>query len=99
MRIAKSFFYFFLFVQVIMCLCFTTIVYGHGLGDIVYYGLLYTSLIIQLFINYYLKKNGNMWGYIIAASIFGGITIFLVYSATIGRGGEYSWDGNVFIAK
>ncbi|MCU7552851.1 hypothetical protein OCK74_27275 [Chitinophagaceae bacterium LB-8] len=73
--------------------------FGHGLGDLVYAVFLWFSTLILLFIAYLYRKTHTLGKYISIMAIFLPILIFIVYKATLGRGPEYAWDGNVFFWK
>lgn len=67
--------------------------FGHGLGNLYY--LLYLVLIIILFlITYIVKDKFFRWIILILISV---ILTFLILKLTVFRGGEYSWNGNLFI--
>ena len=76
------------------------ITFGYGLGDLAYFfgisimTLIYLVLII-IFNREKYKENKTKINFIIGV-IFLTLSVFLTYSFTIGRGVEYSWDGNVF---
>jgi hypothetical protein len=41
------------------------------------------------------RKNAGR-GFVFSALIFGLLLIYFIYSLTIGRGAEYSWNGKIF---
>lgn len=74
--------------------------FGHGLGDLFYLiasgvfavSQLITTVIIQR------KKNGHFKPtmFYLCGTIFLLTALFLTWKFTIGRGPEYSWNGNIF---
>lgn len=79
------------------------IAYGHGLGDIIYAGLLIGVVIIHGIATWIITKSKSIlvkqilfW---ITGVIFLLIAIYYTYEFTIGRGGEYSWNGNPFYGR
>ena len=72
------------------------IVFGHGLGDIIYTMAAGFSLLLMLlfFIIVVYKKLSNSH-YIIAVSLFL-ILLSFCLKATVFRGPEYLWNGKIF---
>lgn len=73
--------------------------FGHGLGNIVYILPIILLTIGHIIITRRLNRNNNddYWLPIIIASLV--ICFCIIYKATIGRGPEFSWDGNIFFIK
>ncbi|MBS1571774.1 MAG: hypothetical protein JST62_05185 [Bacteroidetes bacterium] len=73
--------------------------FGHGLGNIIYFPPIIFANIGHFIITKHLtkKKNDNYWLPIILVSIF--ICIGILYSATLGRGPEFAWNGKIFFTK
>lgn len=71
------------------------IAFGWGLGDILWYGMMYLFILIQALIvwrNY--KKNPELlW---MPTLIFGALLIWFCLEATIWRDTEYPWNGQIF---
>jgi hypothetical protein len=72
------------------------LVFGHGLGDIVYYIFLWLVTICCFIFYLRNSRKDSKQGFVVSACIFAFLLIFILYSMTIGRGGEYRWNGNVF---
>jgi uncharacterized protein YhhL (DUF1145 family) len=77
-----------------------SIAFGHGLGDIIYILFIIAIAILHavaLLLIYVQQKKGR-WKNAskVAAIIFGLLAIWIAYSFTFGRGGEFSWNGQVF---
>jgi hypothetical protein len=70
--------------------------FGHGLGDIIYL----PPIIFLPILHFFLTKKFNKKGinhYLLPMIILFGITcLIIIYKATIGRGGEFPWNGNIF---
>jgi hypothetical protein len=68
--------------------------FGHGLGDLVYYIIVWvTSLaFIAIFI---FKKAMPVPVLLFITIVFVSILLYLIYMMTLGRGAEYRWNGNV----
>ncbi|MFP7658013.1 hypothetical protein [Chryseobacterium proteolyticum] len=69
--------------------------FGWGLGDLVGYAILYLTTIIHLIFTLIFRKKSNSF-HAILTLIFLIQTIIIVLKATIWRGSEYPWNGNVF---
>lgn len=76
------------------------IVFGHGLGDIVYYAILYPVTIIHLIWTIRIRKATHWAIFLIPLAIFSITTLLFCLKATIWRGPEYSWhNGKLFYSK
>ncbi|MDH7462159.1 hypothetical protein QEG73_12750 [Chitinophagaceae bacterium 26-R-25] len=85
-------------IQFIICFTgtfFKHISFGWGLGDMLWYGLIYLLLIIH-FILTITSKNKKAKRFQLMTIIFLSITILICLKATIWRGVEYPWNGNLF---
>lgn len=73
--------------------------FGNGLGSIIYYPPIMLATLIHILITRRLnKKNNNKyWLPIIIMSSM--ICFGIIYGTTLGRGGEFSWDGRIFFIK
>ena len=69
--------------------------FGHGLANIVYFPPIILFTILHIFLTRRLiKRNNNLhWFPIIFISSI--VCILIIYKATFGRGGEFSWNGDV----
>lgn len=75
------------------------VVFGHGLGDVLYYAILYAATLAHLFWTFRIWKTVQLVTVLIPVCIF---TIFIVLmglKATIWRGPEYSWRNREFFFK
>lgn len=69
--------------------------FGHGLGNIVYFPPILLFTILHIFLTRRLiKRNNNLYWFpiIFISSI---VCILIIYKATFGRGGEFSWNGDI----
>jgi hypothetical protein len=69
--------------------------FGHGLGNIVYFPPIILFTILHIFLTRRLmKRNNNLYWFpiIFTSSI---VCILIIYKATFGRGGEFSWNGDI----
>lgn len=73
--------------------------FGHGLGDIVYIVPIILTTITHLVLTIVSSKRNYNGFYVPASIIFGLLCCLIFYKATIGRGGEFSWDGSIFFLK
>ena len=77
--------------------------YGNGLGDIIYASLAVILVILQLIITMIIfrrQKGGYApRAFYICGTIFLLFIVYLSYHFTVGRGGEYAWDGHIFFHK
>ncbi len=102
MRIAKTYNWIvFGYLSLVTLLTFNgNIAYGHGLGDLVYFilsGILaLTQLTVTLVIYHKQKRQLNWTAFYLCGTLFLLAAIFLTWKFTLGRGGEYSWNGNIF---
>jgi hypothetical protein len=71
------------------------ITFGLGLGDMVGYFFLYVGTLIHLVITYIIRRKGKI-SHSISSLVFLNFTFIIVLFATIWRGSEYKWDGNIF---
>lgn len=87
---------------IFLCLCgFAGIIaFGHGLGDIVYYAMIYPLTIIHLVWTIRIRKATDWFAIIFPLVIFFTTTLLFCLKATIWRGSEYSWrNGKLFYLK
>lgn len=88
---------------ILIGICILTIVgllnFGHGLGNIIYFPPIILATVAHIVITRRLnrKNNNKYWLPLIMISSL--ISLTIVYYATLGRGGEFSWDGRVFFIK
>lgn len=93
-----------IYLFVILIFSWTSIIaYGHGLGDIIYAGGLIGIVMVHAITTWITTKTNStlvkqilFW---ILTVIFLIIAILYTYKFTIGRGGEYSWNGNPFYGR
>ena len=87
-----------LIAQFIICLIgtfFKHIAFGWGLGDMLWYGLMYLLLIVH-FILTITSGNKTLKRFQLMTIIFLTATIMICLKATIWRGIEYPWNGKLF---
>jgi hypothetical protein len=83
--------------QVLICFLGTFykhIAFGWGLGDLLWYGIMYLLLIIHLILTLRYRNQDNHLK--IIAIVFFILIIFICLKATIWRGVEYPWNGKIF---
>ncbi len=68
--------------------------FGIGLGDIFYYILLWVTILLFAFIVYRLRRDIS--GLLIFNVFFTGVAVWFILSATVWRGFEYPWNGELF---
>jgi hypothetical protein len=69
--------------------------FGMGLGDIFAYGLMFILVLIHsiILLTNWRKSNSTQ----MAMTVFFALAwTFILFKATIGRGPEYRWNGNIF---
>jgi hypothetical protein len=84
--------------QAIICLLGTFykhIAFGWGLGDIIWYGIMYFLFVTHLVLTVKGKSKSNHYFGALTV-IFFITTIYICLRATIWRGVEYRWNGNIF---
>lgn len=84
--------------QAIICLIGTFykhIAFGWGLGDIIWYGFTYFLFFIHLILTVKGKAKSNNY-FCVLIVFFLITTIYICLKATIWRGQEYRWNGNIF---
>ena len=94
----KSANYVVLIIQIAICSLGTFykhIAFGAGLGDIMYYGLIYLLLLAQIVSTIVLLKK-KQTSFMTLTLIFFATTVLVVLKATIWRGVEYPWNGHFF---
>lgn len=87
-----------LILQLIICLTETFIrhiAFGWGLGDMLWYGLMYLLFVIH-FIFTIISRKRTVRRFQVMTLIFLITTIFICLQATIWRGVEYPWNGKLF---
>jgi hypothetical protein len=87
-----------LIIQLIICSLGTFykhIAFGWGLGDLLWYGLMYLLLLIHLILTIK-AKNKSIIRFQFLTIIFLVTTIFICLQATIWRDKEYPWNGELF---
>ncbi|WP_241279630.1 hypothetical protein [Chryseobacterium cucumeris] len=73
--------------------------FGHGLGNIIYFPPIILATVGHVLITRWLKKKNNNKYWLPLIVISSIICLSIIYYATWGRGGEFSWDGRVFFIK
>jgi len=71
------------------------IAFGWGLGDLLWYGIMYILLITHLILTIRMRKQKSQ-NYLPLVLIFTITTIYICLRATIWRGAEYRWNGELF---
>lgn len=91
----------FLIVIFLILICLLGTFYKHisfglGLGDIIFgYIPLYFITITHIYLTIILRKKGTKT-FILLSSIFLTLTLFICLKATLWRGPQYRWNGNIF---
>lgn len=70
--------------------------FGWGLGDTLWYLLMYGLFIMHLIISVKSRSNKELKRHIFLTIIFLTTTIYICLKATIWRGVEYRWNGELF---
>lgn len=93
--------------KIVLCLlislCILTTIgllnFGHGLGNIIYIPPIILITIGQIVITKLLikRKNNKYWILLIIVNLV--VIGYIIYKSTIGRGAEFSWDGDLFYIK
>lgn len=85
-----------LFILILIALQLFTgnIAFGHGLGDLFYFGIIYFVLLIHLCFTFFVR-NKDVTYYKVLSIIFLLFIIGIIFKATILRGPEYPWNGNI----
>jgi hypothetical protein len=87
-----------LIFQIVICSLGTFykhIAFGWGLGDLIWYGLMYILLLVHLVLT--IKGKAKPIQYFrVLTIIFLISTTYICLKATIWRGVEYRWNGNIF---
>ncbi len=73
--------------------------FGHGLGNIVYFPPIIIFTILHILLTRKLTKRNNNLYWFPMIIIFSIICILIIYKATLGRGGEFSWNGDILFIK
>jgi len=84
-------------VQLLICLLGTFykhISFGHGIGDILFYILMYVILIVYFILIFKWGKKPKRLLFLLILSLI--VTIYIMLEATFFRGSEYPWNGNIF---
>lgn len=84
-------------LQVLICFLGTFykhIAFGWGLGDLLWYGIMYLLLIMHLILTLRYRNQDNNLKKI--AIVFFILIILICLKATIWRGVEYPWNGKIF---
>lgn len=88
---------------ILIGICILTILgllnFGHGLGNIVYFPPIILATLVHIFITRRLNKKNNNKYWLPLIIINSIICLSIIYYATLGRGGEFSWDGRMFFVK
>ena len=73
--------------------------FGHGLGNILYFPPIIIATILHILLTRKLiKRNDNSYWFPLIF-IFSIVCILILYKATFGRGGEFSWNGDIYFIK
>ncbi|RYE57830.1 MAG: hypothetical protein EOP48_04930 [Sphingobacteriales bacterium] len=75
------------------------VVFGYGLGDIIYCIFLWMTTIAFAITYFHFSRKKTIKTHLITTIIFAFILLFLIYSMTWGRGVEYRWNGNLFYSN
>jgi heme O synthase-like polyprenyltransferase len=73
--------------------------FGHGLGNILYFPPIIIATILHILLTRKLIKRNNNSYWFPLIFIFSIVCILILYKATFGRGGEFSWNGDVLFIK
>ena len=84
-------------LQVLICFLgtfYNKIAFGWGLGDLIWYGIMYLLLFIHLILTLRYRNQDDKLKKI--AIVFFILIISICLKATIWRGVEYPWNGKIF---
>lgn len=70
--------------------------FGHGLGNILYFPPIILATLFHIFLTRRLIKRNNNTFWFPLILIFSIICTLIIYKSTFGRGGEFSWNGDIF---
>lgn len=87
-----------LFTLVLICIVGTfykQIAFGAGLGDIFFHALLYFATVLHLIFTIR-SSNKGLKRHLFLTISFLTFTILIILQATIWRGSEYKWNGELF---
>ncbi|MCD1116755.1 hypothetical protein [Chryseobacterium turcicum] len=90
-------------LRLLIGLCILTLIgllnFGHGLGNIIYFPPIILATVAHILITRRLNKKNNdkYWFPLILINSI--ICLSIIYYATLGRGGEFNWDGRIFFIK
>ena len=73
--------------------------FGHGLGNILYFPPIIIATILHILLTRKLIKRNDNFYWFPLIFIFSIVCILILYKATFGRGGEFSWNGDVLFIK
>jgi len=94
-----------LVIQITILILSTTssITFGHGLGDLVYLFWLLLSIITHVVLIIFLSRikdeNRKKFSMRVITFVFLATTSYLMYKASIGRGSEHPWKGELFVEQ
>lgn len=75
--------------------------FGHGLGDLYFLIAAAVVLLIHFLITLSCyrrqQKDGSVWSFFIYGSLFLLVAMLFTYKFTVGRGPEFSWNGQVLV--
>jgi hypothetical protein len=86
-------------IEIVICTgCLkSVIVFGHGLGDLYYYVLVFLATITHLSCTIAIRKANHPVIILMPLLIFSTTTTLICLKATVWRGPEYSWkNGRLF---
>jgi hypothetical protein len=95
---SKYIYWLFIFWSIIiLILAFSGyIVFGHGLGDVLYYLIIIVFLIIVTILRTILLKKWNSKYKFIIIILIALFVTYITVKATVLRGPEYPWNGRMF---
>lgn len=86
-------------IEILICAgCLKSVIaFGHGLGDLYYYGLALLVTIIHFICTIMIRKINHPAVLLTPLLIFATTTTLICLKATVWRGPEYSWkNGRIF---
>jgi hypothetical protein len=90
-----------LWFLIILCVLTTAglLNFGHGLGNIIYMLPIIIATVGHIIVTRLLnrKSNNDYWLPISTISLI--ICVGIIYKTTVGRGPEFSWNGEIFFIK
>lgn len=72
--------------------------FGHGLGNIFYILFIMIAIVVHVVLAWLLRKSADSY-YCLPIIIGLIVCSCILYKATLGRGPEFAWNGDIFFIK